>query len=177
MIKKTIEHDKHPPISPDMITKVTKHKKRSNQRWSIILIVLVIIIWAIWKIFFSYTICNDWNCFNFHLENCNRARFIGESNGLVFEYTIRSDSNNICKVNVELLQGELNNQDSIKLENQEMICSLPKGVVTTPESDIGNCHGLLKEGLQDLIIEKLYTYLVQNLGRINLEVLDIPDVN
>ena len=46
--------------------------------------------------------------------------------------------------------------------------------IMNPESDIGSCHGPLKEGLQDLIIQKLHSYLVQNLGRINLEVLDLP---
>jgi hypothetical protein len=75
-----------------------------------------------------------------------------------------------------LLQGELNNQDSVKLEGNKMECKLPRGVVMIPESDIGNCHGLLKEGLQDLVIQKLHTYLVQNLGRINLELVDIPNV-
>jgi predicted nuclease of restriction endonuclease-like RecB superfamily len=78
------------------------------------------------------------------------------------------------EVDVELLQGELNNQDSLRLEGFKMRCSLPEGVIMIPESDIGNCKGELKEGLQELIIEKLYTYIVQNLGRLNLEVIDIP---
>ena len=160
-----------------MIKKTIEPKTPSKMRWKVILILLVVIIWAIYKMFFSYPTCNNWDCFNSYLENCNRVKFIGESNELVFEYTINGNLNDICKVNVKLLQGELNNQDSIKLENQEMICNLPKGAIIVPESDIGNCHGLLKEGLQDLIIEKLYTYLVQNLGRINLEVLDVPEIN
>ena len=175
MIKPTIENKRY--SNQTIIKKKVQNKKHFNRKHLIILSGLVIAFWIIWKIFFSYTICTDWNCFNSHLENCNRAKFIGESNGIVFEYIIRGDSNNHCKVNIELLQGKLNNQDSIKLEHQEMICELPKGIVMLPESDIGNCHGLLKEGLQDLIIEKLYSYLVQNLGRINLEVLDVPDVN
>jgi hypothetical protein len=74
-----------------------------------------------------------------------------------------------------LLQGELSNQDSVRLEGQEMTCFLPKGVVMIPESDIGRCHGLLKEGLQDLVIEKLHAYLVQNLGQINLEMIDVSE--
>ena len=69
------------------------------------------------------------------------------------------------------------NQDSIKLESQKMTCMLPKGIVMIPESDIGNCHGMLKEGLQDLVIRKLHTYLVQNLGKLNLEMLGLPEVN
>jgi len=159
------------------IKPIIQPKKHSKKKWPIILIVLMTAVWAIWIVFFSYTNCNNWNCFNSNLENCNRVKFIGESNGLVFEYIILGSSEDICNVNIKLLQGELSNQDSIKLENQEMICSLPLGVAIIPESNIGNCHGLLKEGLQDLIIKKLYTYLVQNLGRINLEVLDIPEVD
>ena len=57
-----------------------------------------------------------------------------------------------------------------------MNCMLPLGVRMIPESDIGNCHGLLKEGLQDIIIKRLHTYLVENIGQINLEVLDVPEI-
>ena len=160
-----------------MIKKTIEYKKHSKRRLPVILLFFIIAIWVVWRIFFSYTVCDNWDCFNSNLENCNKAKFIGESNGIVFEYIIRGNSNNFCKVDVELLQGKLNNQDSIKLENQKMTCNLPKGIAIIPESNIGDCHGLLKEGLQDLIIEKLYTYLVQNLGRINLEVLDIPKIN
>lgn len=91
---------------------------------------------------------------------------------MIFEYTVRGTSGDSCVVNVELLQGELNNQDSIKLEGREMRCRLPSGVIMIPESDIGNCHGELKEGLQDLVIKKLHTYLVRNLGQLNLELIN-----
>ena len=157
-----------------MTKKGIKHKSFSRGIL-IILIVLIILTWVTWKIFFSYASCDNWDCFNAHLEDCDQTKFIGESDDMVFEYIIQSDSNGKCNINVELLQGKLNNQDSIKLENQEMVCSLPKGIIMIPESDIGNCHGLLKESLQDLVIKKLHTYLVQNLGKLNLEILDVPE--
>ncbi len=143
-------------------------------KWFVILVVLVILVWGIWMLFFSYAHCETWECFNAHLKDCDRVRFIGEVD-MIFKYTIEGDSNGECEVVVQLLQGELNNRDLIKLEMQKMTCMLPRGVVMVPESDIGNCHGMLKEGLQDLVIEKLHTYLVQNLGKLNLEVLDVPD--
>lgn len=135
--------------------------------------VLLVLVFAIYFLFFSYTKCTSWECFNSHLESCDRADFIGGTD-MIFEYIIQGSSGLDCEVGVQLLQGELNNKDSIKLEMQEMTCMLPKGVVMIPESDIGNCHGLLKESLQDLVIKKLHTYLVQNLGKLNLEVLDVP---
>ena len=104
-----------------MVNEVIKQNNFSNKKWMIVLIILVITLGVIWKIFFSYATCGNWDCFNSHLENCNRVKFVGESNGLVFEYTIKGSSNNLCNINVKLLQGEFNNQDSIKLEHQEMI--------------------------------------------------------
>lgn len=137
--------------------------------WKLVLSIISIIILSIviWSLFFRYAECTNWDCFNQHLANCNRAKFIGGTN-MIFGYTIIGNSKNGCEVNVKLLQGNLDNSDSKKLENQEMICTLPKGVIMLPESNIGNCHGLLKEGLQDLIIKKLHTYLIKNLGIINL---------
>jgi len=143
----------------------------------VILIVVVAVVWIIWRMFFGYAGCDNWDCFNVHLKDCSRTRFVGESNKMVFEYVIRGSSRGSCRVDVELLQGELNNQDSVALEGKKMRCDLPIGVVSVPESNIGRCHGLLKEGLQDLFIKKLYIYLVQNVGRINLEALDVPKSN
>ena len=140
------------------------------------LVLFVILVWGIWAIFFSYTECESWDCFNKNLESCDKVSFIGGTD-MIFEYVIEGDSDGECEVGVQLLQGKIGNEESIKLEMQKMTCMLPKGIVMIPESDIGNCHGELKEGMQDLIIKKLYSYLVQNLGRINLEVLDVPEVN
>jgi len=142
--------------------------KRFGWRWFVVLIVLAILTWTVWNIFFSYASCDNWDCFNTYLESCDRVKFIGESDKMIFEYAVCGNSKDVCRVDVELLQGELNNQDSIALEGKRMECDLPRGVVIIPESDIGNCHGLLKEGLQDLVIKKLYTYLVQNLGKVNI---------
>lgn len=147
--------------------------RRYRGKWLIAFLVLVFLVWAFWKIFFGYASCGDWECFNSHLADCDRVDFIGASDKMIFEYIVRGDSGDVCRVDVTLLQGELNSQDSMALEGYGMTCDLPFGVVIIPESDIGNCHGLLKEGLQDLMIKKLHSYLVQNLGRINLEVLDV----
>ncbi len=137
------------------------------------LVVLIGFIWSIWFVFFSYNKCTSRTCFEDNLRGCDKAEFIS-GDDMIFDYVIQGKSNGYCEVDVELLQGELNNADSISLEGQSMTCMLPIGVIMDPESDIGICHGLLKEGLQDLVIRKLHTYLVQNLGRLNLEVAGLP---
>ncbi|MCR4284832.1 MAG: hypothetical protein NUV97_02185 [archaeon] len=156
---------------------MVKEESEPKTIWKVVIVVLIVAIVAYvgWFFLLGYVDCEDKDCFNANLESCIRTKFIGGTD-MIYEYIITGDSNERCNVNVKLLQGELNNQNSIKLEGKEMQCSLPLGVIMNPESDIGNCHGLLKEGLQDLIIQKLHTYLVQNVGRINLELLDIPKI-
>ncbi|MFH0711933.1 MAG: hypothetical protein V1889_02385 [archaeon] len=145
----------------------------SSWKLVVVLILLVVVLVVVWFWFLNYKSCDNWDCFNENLKSCDKTKFVGGTD-MIFEYTIKGSSDAGCMVDVELLMGELNNQDSIKLENQKMSCVLPDGVVMIPESNIGRCHGLLKEGLQDLVIKKLHTYLVQNLGKINLEILDVP---
>lgn len=142
-----------------------------DKRLLLVPIGLVVVGVFVWLLFFLRMPCDDWDCFNDALKNCKRVSFIGGTD-MVFQYKINGIRDDRCEVGAKLLQGELNNQDSLKLEGQEMKCSLPKGVVMIPESDISNCHGLLKEGLQDLVIKELYSYLVQNIGKINLELVD-----
>ena len=142
----------------------------------ITLVIIIGFLWSIWFLFFSYDKCTDKICFEDNLKDCDRARFVS-GDDMIFEYVIKGDSGDECEVDVELLQGELNNADSITLEGQTMTCMLPLGAVVSPESDISVCHGLLKEGLQDLVIRKLHTYLVQNLGRLNLEMAGLPEIN
>lgn len=131
------------------------------------------ILYAGWYFFFAYVDCGDRDCFDSNLAECIRSKYVGGTE-MVYEYIILGSSKDSCEVQVTLLQGELNNAESKALEGRQMICEIPEGVVMNPESDIGVCTGELKEGLQHLIIQKLHAYLVQNLGRINLEVLDLP---
>jgi hypothetical protein len=153
-------------------------RKGSGSGWKIFKWVLIIGIVGVgvyfgWGWLFAYQECVSWDCFNARLGTCSKTEFIGGEK-MIFEYVIKGKSGEECEVDVTLLQGDLNNQDSLKLEGQDMACMLPYGAVMIPGSDIENCHGLLKEGLQDLIIRDLHTYIVQNLGRINLEVLEPP---
>tara|TARA_Y100000310_G_C20523406_1_gene734816 strand:+ start:510 stop:971 length:462 start_codon:yes stop_codon:yes gene_type:complete len=153
---------------------MAKEVKKSSKiwKWFFIIIIIVGVTYFGRGLLVSYDECDTWECFDSHLETCDRAEFIGGQR-MIFEYKIEGKSGDDCEVNVELLQGELNNQESTKLEGHKMNCMLPYGVVMIPESDISNCHGLLKEGLQDLVIQKLHNYVVQNLGRINLEALEV----
>jgi len=152
-----------------MMVKTKPKKKRGI--WKILLTLLIIaaIFYVTWFFLGRQEECSDRSCFESKLELCKRVRFVGGSE-MIYEYLIQGKTGDFCEVKVRLLKGELNNQNSIALEGKEMICEIPLGVIMNPESDISQCHGLLKEGLQDLIIQKLHTYLVQNVGKINQEI-------
>ena len=113
-------------------------------KWFLVLGILVVLVGGVWFVFFSYAECESWDCFNGYLAECDRVRFVGGSD-MIFEYAVKGATDGHCEVDVLLLQGELNNQDSVRMEGREMSCLLPRGVVMIPESDIGRCHGLLKE--------------------------------
>ena len=133
----------------------------------LILAILISALILIYIYFFYCPLCNNQACFDEHLLKCDKATFVSLES-MVFEYKILRKDNGVCIVNVEMLRGDLSNQDSLKLQGNEMRCSVPLGSVTPPESNINNCHGLLKEGLQDLIIGRLHKYIIQNLGEVGV---------
>lgn len=150
--------------------------RRSFAMFLLILGAVAVIFYIGWILFFSFDRCDSQGCFDSHLESCSRAKFIG-GNKMIFEYSILGKKSGSCSVKVKLLQGDLSNQESLRLKGKEMVCSVPLGVVMIPGADLSSCHGYLKEEWQDLIIKKLHRYIVQNVGRINLDELDIPNKN
>jgi hypothetical protein len=48
-----------------------------------------------------------------------------------------------------------------------MTCSYPLGIVDYPEKNLDLCTGKLKEGMQKVIIQKLYTHILNNLGKLD----------
>jgi hypothetical protein len=135
--------------------------------WLVGVVVLVLVSFVF---LFGYEECGDSECFFEAMKVCDRVKFVG-GDDMIFEYKILGRDGDFCKVNVKLLQANLNAGDSVKLEGEEMECFLEKGVVVAPESDIGVCHGRLKEELQGLIIERMQGYLLENLGQLNYEML------
>ena len=121
-----------------------------------------------WLLFFSFEDCGDWECFNENLRVCDKARFIGGED-MIFRYSILGRSGEECRIHTELLQGELNGQDSLKLEGEGMVCNLPFGMVAVPENNLDECHGILKENLQDIVIKKMYSYIIQNIDNLGLQ--------
>ena len=150
-----------------------KQKKEVDKKKIYILLGagIIILILILIMILTHYQRCNSLECFNNNLERCKKTIFAGGKD-MIFGYIIEGKQEDFCIVSVELLQGELNNQDSLLLEGKSMECSIPKGLIILPESDLSYCHGELKEALQEQVITQLHNYLVKNLGQINGDILN-----
>ena len=145
-----------------------KEGKRRILVASLVIVFAVLAIALLWYTQLYFKQCGDAACFSEELAKCNHAKFVNFGN-MTFEYKILGEEGGSCQINVRFLNGDISNQEMIALDKKEMVCSLPLGVVASPDSDTANCHGLLKEELQDLIIANLHRYIVQNLGKINIE--------
>jgi hypothetical protein len=138
------------------------------------LIVIAIICVAagaiIYFAFYSQSTCEDIGCYNDALLNCKKVSFIRTGEDSVWQYDIlnvRDDSS--CNVQVRLLKrtdGEIIFEN---LQDQSMICMVYNTEDSFPEEDMSRCHGKLKEGFQEIIIDRMHNYLLQNIGEISAE--------
>lgn len=153
--------------------KTKKHQQSNNPylnfkgAWFWIMVVLVIILLSffIWANFFYYKPCENTFCFEDYLKDCQRARFISAGD-INMEYLIQGKVGDKCRVVAKLRSADLSIKDSEKLVGKEMTCEFQAGLIIYPENQINLCHGLLKEGLQDLLIDKLHKYIIQNIEEI-----------
>lgn len=134
-----------------------------------IVIILMIIVLAIASYFlFFYKInCLDKPCFSDAIINCKRASYVYESNDTINLYEIKGANGVNCEVNVRLLQLKKGTAELEILQGKEMVCSMPKDSLVMPDSNLNNCHGLLKENIQDLVIQRMHRQIIENLGQIN----------
>lgn len=116
--------------------------------------------------------CNDFTCFEAHMAKCRPATYVNDlEKEASWKYKIMGTSNKKCDIEVTLLIAKESNLDLRLYEGDVMACSYPIGVSGYPEKNLAACNGDLKEGLQSIVIEKLYKYIVTNLGDIREELI------
>ena len=146
---------------------------KDNPFWKKIEIILIILI-LVTVIFLVYGFitrskpCKDEMCFFDSLDECKKVYFVKEDPEYSWFYIVSKEaSEDSCEVKVSLLNVKQESIDSRILQGEEMICIVPKTIIDFPEKDISRCTGLLKEELQDLIIQRMYDYLLTNSQEIN----------
>ncbi|PIN90666.1 hypothetical protein COU57_02840 [Candidatus Pacearchaeota archaeon CG10_big_fil_rev_8_21_14_0_10_32_14] len=136
------------------------------------LIVILLIVAVYFTFFYSYK-CKSLACFKEHQRRCNlissKTIYTNDGDEATWFYHIRGQVKDECKIFVELVQLKKGEASFTQLEGKSMDCYVPIGSDISPESDITECHGKLKEGLQEEMIKKLHKYIVSNLGDISEE--------
>jgi hypothetical protein len=117
--------------------------------------------------FYTYPQCGNYACFQTHMQGCSRVQYLNEEPEASWQYTILGKQGTDCQVQVTLLQAKQGSLDLDALRGDSMVCRYPTGVTTYPESNIDVCSGQLKEALQGVLIKKLYTYILNNVGQVN----------
>lgn len=136
----------------------------------VIFLILVVLVVAGHFLFFYRIDCLNEECFSKAIINCDRATFVRDTNETINYYTIQGSGNEGCEINVKLLQIKKGTAELSVLEGQEMTCYTPKNTLVLPETDLNNCHGLLKEAIQELVIQRMHKQIVENLGQINQDI-------
>lgn len=130
------------------------------------LIILVVILILFYFKYFTIKKCDTIECFNSALEKCKEASYIDNTPVALWKYNIQGKANAECFIAVKIIEAKQGKIEIGILEGKEMVCYLPFGVVAKPQADLTNCHGRLKEDIQELIIKNTQKYITDNLGKI-----------
>ena len=134
---------------------------------------VAIVVVAILALYYTFvpTNCQDYSCYEVHMAKCASATFVNEESDASWYYTIKGSERESCAVEVTLLSAKDSDLGLRNYEGTSMRCYYGLGVAGYPEKNLAACHGELKEGLQSIVIEKLYKYVVSNLGEIREDLL------
>ena len=142
----------------------------------IILLIIVAVSFLVYYFFFRIEKCADKECFSRSLVDCKRVEWINDAPEATWVYTILGKQEGKCEINVNLLQIKRGKIDISEAEGKSMNCFFPPGTITTPGQNLELCSGKLKESLQDLIIKKMHSYILENLEDINQEIGNLTKV-
>jgi len=139
----------------------------------VILVALIGVIYSVYAIFIYSGFCEDEACFAEKLVECDRSSYIKNNPETILRYDIKGKQGKDCEVNVEMLQVKQGSAELELLQGEEMICYLPLGVYEAPEKNLKRCHGNLRENIQEILIQRMHSQIVENIGEISAEISEV----
>jgi len=134
---------------------------------SFAILTLVLIIFLTYYFFYYEKSCANEECFKKAFDKCSRTNFIKENDQASWLYQIIGNTEKSkCQVRVTLMnlkQGTIENQ---VLEEKSMICGVIRDNALNCEGDLSSCTGILKEQMQEIIIQRMHNYILKNVGEI-----------
>ena len=144
-------------------------KKRLIVLGVLLVLILIGLIISGYYLYSNVNKCSSKECFYNSLSDCRKTTYISDTPETTIEYSILGISKGKCDVNVKMLQIKKGSAELSILEDKEMVCSLQLDLIVDPEKDLKNCHGVLKEEIQNVIIQRMHSQIVENLGKITEE--------
>jgi len=144
-------------------------KKRLIVLGVLLVLILIGLVISGYYLYSNVNKCSSKECFYNSLSDCRKTTYISDTPETTIEYSILGISKGKCDVNVKMLQIKKGSAELSILEDKEMVCSLQLDLIVDPEKDLKNCHGVLKEEIQNVIIQRMHSQIVENLGKITEE--------
>ncbi len=132
---------------------------------TLVAVLIIAIAFAAYFSFFYTPKCANYECFKNHMAKCSKAIYVNDEPVASWGYEIKGISGSNCEIEITLLMAKEGELQITKYVGHTMDCSYPIGVTNYPEKDLSKCHGILREDLQTVIINKLHSYLIENLGK------------
>lgn len=134
---------------------------------SLVILIITIVTLILIIFFYSPKECQDNACFSNAIANCKRVSWVREDTKASWYYEIIGNSGDkACKVKIKLIKMNQGTIDIEELQGLEMTCIAQKSDTRFPEENMNKCSGVLKEKLQEIIIERMHNYILKNLGEI-----------
>lgn len=146
----------------------------SRKTLLIIIFFVLLITFIVYFLFFYIKSCKESQCFVDAMANCDKVLFLKQDSNADWVYTILGNGQkDSCLIKIQLLRLKQGSVEGEKLEGEEMICDLKKGNNEYPERDLNKCTGKLKEDMQDLIIQRMHSYILKSIGEIKQEFSEV----
>jgi len=156
---------------------IKSERKTNRKMWALITFISgVALVVSLFLLIFYSEKCLSEECFKTAMAKCQRATYTSEINNSVWEYNVKGIVKGDCQIAVKNLDITADPNIVASLKGKEMLCYLPLNLTAAgimPEQKVEYCHGYLKEGIQDIIIERMHLYLVQNLVQINQSLTNV----
>lgn len=145
-----------------------KQKKRFKFSYLLPLLALIIFIGVAVLLFYEQDCKFDKECFDESFSSCKKAKIHIVEEGNIFEYRIAGSRANNCIVKVAMIEVDKDSRQEVidAFQGKTMTCSIPRSDTFETEEVLQYCSGPLKEAILELIIQKMYNILAENLGDI-----------
>ncbi len=150
------------------------------EKRGIVVIVVAVAVISLFLIFFTYEKnCYTDECFDNAAKKCNKAEYVKLDNGNTFRYNIERSYSSNCKLIIKI--EEINDAHGQELKNlfegKSMQCEIPKDKFNIEflklENSIDYCHGILKEAMYELMLQRIYDLAVKQIGDVIFEIEDV----